>query len=121
MAFSVNTASVLGRLGADPELRYTSTGKPVCNVRLATTYRRGDTDETEWHDVVAWGKLAELAARLCVKGDRLHVSGRLRTRDYTDAKAVRRWRTEIVASEMVFLGNRAAQSAADERNSPEPF
>lgn len=122
MGYSVNTVTLLGRLGADPELRYTGSGTPVANIRLATSYRRGDTDETEWHDVVAWGKLAELVKRLSIKGDRIFISGRLRTRDYEDGKGVRRWRTEIVASEAVFLGmSTQPKSAAEERNPPEPF
>ncbi len=104
MAFAVNKAIILGNLGKDPELRYTQTGKAVVRFTVATSERgRDGTDRTEWHNVTAWDKLAELVDRLVGKGNKVYVEGRLRTHEYTDRDGNRRWNTEIVAREMVFL------------------
>jgi len=118
MAYSVNKVLLLGNLGRDPELRYTQAGKPVANFTLATSERSGrdGQDRTEWHNIVAWDKLAELCDRLIKKGSKVYVEGRLQTREYTDRNGNKRWMTEVVAREMVFLttdrsGASAGQSA----------
>ncbi len=104
MAFAVNKVILLGNLGRDPELRYTQSGKAVVKFSLATSDRgRDGQDRTEWHNIVAWDKLAELANRLCSKGMKVYVEGRLQTREYTDKDGNRRRSTEVVAREMVFL------------------
>lgn len=104
MAYSVNKVILLGNLGRDPELRYTQSGKAVASLSLATSTRdKEGQDRTEWHRVTAWDKLAELVARLCSKGTKVYVEGRLQTREYTDGDGNRRFSTEIVAREMVFL------------------
>ena len=99
-------------------LRYTQAGKPVANFTLATSERSGrdGQDRTEWHNIVAWDKLAELCDRLIKKGSKVYVEGRLQTREYTDRNGNKRWMTEVVAREMVFLttdrsGASAGQSA----------
>lgn len=112
MAFSVNKVILLGNLGRDPELRYTQSGKAVANFSMATSVKKKDgTEETEWHKVTAWEKLAELVSRLCVKGTKVYVEGSLKTREYEDKQGNRRWSTEIVAREMVFLSDLAAKGA----------
>jgi len=103
MAYSVNRAVVLGNMGRDPDVRYTQSGKAVTNFTVATNERRGGEDVTEWHNVVVWDKLAELCGELLAKGCKVYVEGRLQTREYNDKDGNRRWSTEIVAREMVFL------------------
>ena len=104
MAYAVNKVILVGNLGKDPELRYTKSGKAVAKFTLATSERgRDGNDRTEWHNIVAWDKLAELVGRLVGKGNKVYVEGRLQTREWEDKTGNRRWTTEIVAREMVFL------------------
>jgi single-strand DNA-binding protein len=108
---SVNKVIIMGNMVRDPELRYTSKGTPICTFSLATNrdWRPSDSDdvreETEFHNIVAWSKLAELCAELLYKGRRVYVEGRLQTRDWTDEESGKKmYRTEIVAEEMIALG-----------------
>lgn len=104
MAFSVNRASILGRAGRDAEVRYTQGGKAVARMSIATSERNGKgEDVTEWHNVTAWDKLAELCGRLVKKGGQVYVEGRIQTRKYVDKDGNQRRSTEIIAREMVFL------------------
>ena len=106
MAYSVNKVILLGNLGRDPELRYTQSGTAVAKFSVATSSRTKDGgDKTEWHNVVAWDKLAELVNRLVGKGSKVYVEGRLQTREYTDKDGNRRWSTEVVAREMLREGH----------------
>ena len=102
---SVNKVILIGNLGKDPEIRYTQTGKAVTSFSLATSERAGrdGNERTEWHNIVAWDKLAELCGRLVRKGNKVYVEGRLQTREYTDKTGTKKWSTEVVAREMVFL------------------
>lgn len=109
---SVNKVILLGNLGADPEVRFTPSGQAVANFRLATTDSWTDKatgqrqERTEWHRIVVWGKLGELCGEYLRKGRQCYVEGRLQTREWQDRDGQRRWTTEIVASEVVFLGGR---------------
>jgi single-strand DNA-binding protein len=108
---SVNKAILVGRLGRDPETRFTSGGQAVCNFTMATdqTYkdRNGERQKrTEWHRIVLWGKLAELAQKYLKKGSLVFIEGRLQTRQWDDREGQKRNTTEIVATEMRFLGGR---------------
>ncbi len=109
MAGSVNKAIIIGNLGADPEVRTTPSGQMVCNLSVATsenyTDRNGNRQErTEWHRVVLWGKLAELAQRYLSKGRKVFIEGRIQTRSWEDQQTgQKRYSTEIVARDMVFL------------------
>lgn len=110
MAGSVNKVILIGRLGADPEIRYTQNGVPVANLRLATneswTNKDGQKEErTEWHRVVAWSKLAELSGQYLSKGRQIYVEGRLQTRSWDDKEGNKRYTTEIVATGIQFLGS----------------
>jgi single-strand DNA-binding protein len=105
---SVNKAILIGRLGADPVKRYTSSGTPVVSFRMATsggrTNREGQQEErTEWHQVVAWGKLAEICDQYLSKGRLVYIEGRIQTRQWEDRDGNRRWTTEIIASQMQML------------------
>jgi single-strand DNA-binding protein len=110
MAEGLNRVMLLGNLGADPELRVTSGGQSVLKLRLATseTYldkNRVRQERTEWHSVVVWGKRAEALGKFLTKGSRLFVEGGLRTSSYDDKEGHKRYRTEIVASNIILSGS----------------
>ena len=107
MPRTINRVELLGRVGTDPEMKYTQGGTAVTNLRLATDrYRRDGEDTTDWHDVTCWAKLAEAVNEYVCKGDRLYVSGRLAQNSWEGEDGQRRHRTEIHAQEVVFLGER---------------
>jgi single-strand DNA-binding protein len=113
---SVNRAILVGRLGRDPETRYTSAGQAVCNFTLATdeTYkdRNGERQKrTEWHRVVVWGKQAEIAQQYLHKGSLIFVEGRIQTRQWDDREGQKRTTVEIVASNFRMLGGRGESGA----------
>lgn len=110
---SVNKVILLGRLGQDPELKYTPGGTPVCNFSLATseawTDKGGQKQEkTEWHRIVVWGKLAELCNQYLSKGRQAFVEGRLQTRAWDDKDGNKRYTTEILANTVQFIGGATA-------------
>ena len=133
---TVNKVTLIGNLGKDAEIRNTTGGTPIANLRLATTDRRKAQDgswqdHTEWHSVVAFGKTAEVMERWGKKGKMLYVEGRIQTREYTDKDGNKRWSTEVVANEIRMLGGKGEgesqgqSSGAPERNrstgrSPDP-
>lgn len=109
MAAGVNKVILVGHLGADPEIRYTQSGAPVATIRLATSEswknKNGQKEEkTEWHRVIAWAKLAELAGQYLSKGRQIYVEGRIQTRSWDDKEGHKRYSTEIVATNIQFLG-----------------
>ena len=117
MARSLNKVMLIGNLTRDPELRYTAQGTAVCNLGLATnrywTTETGEKKEdTEFHRIVAWNKLAELCSQLLAKGRKVYVEGRLQTRSWTGADGNQRTTTEIVISEMVILDSKRTFEAA---------
>lgn len=104
----VNKAILIGRLGADPELRYTPSGLAVANFRIATseqwTNKEGEKQErTEWHRIVAFGRLGEICGEYLVKGKQVYIEGRLQTRSWEDREGNKKYTTEIVASNMQML------------------
>lgn len=105
----VNRATILGYLGRDPELRHTQSGEAVCNFSVATnetwTDKSGEKQErVEWHQVVAWGRLAESCAEYLTKGRQVYVEGHLQTREWEDKEGQKRFTTEINALNVQFLG-----------------
>lgn len=112
MARGVNKVTLIGNLGADPEVRYTAAGSAVANVRLATAEswrdkETGDQQErTEWHRVVFFSRLAEIVGEYLKKGAQVYIEGRLQTRKWQDRDGNDRYTTEIVANEMQMLGGR---------------
>jgi len=105
----VNKAIIVGNLGSDPELRHTQGGTTVANFRVATnevfTTKNGERNErTEWHRIVAFGRLAEICGQYLTKGKQVYIEGRIQTRDWEDQQGNKRYTTEIVASQMVMLG-----------------
>ena len=104
----VNKVILVGNLGRDPEVRYTKNGQAVASFSLATTERwtgkdGNREDKTEWHRVVAWGKLGEICGEYLVKGKQVYIEGRLQTRDWEDKDGNKKSTTEIVANNMVML------------------
>ena len=116
MAKSVNKVILLGNLGKDPEVRFTGGGTAVASFTMATSssYKdktSGDWKETtEWHNIVAWQRLAEIARDYLKKGNKVYVEGRLQTRKWQDKEGKDRYTTEIVANELVLLGGRNADT-----------
>ena len=115
MPRTVNRVELLGRVGADPEMRYTQGETPVTQLRLATDRRRQNGETTaDWHSVVCWGKLAEAVNQYVGKGDRLYVAGRLVQSSYEAEDGQRRYRTEVHAQEVVFLDSRNGASQTED-------
>ena len=110
MARTINRVELLGRVGAEPEMRYTSNGTAVTNLSLATDRQRKDGESTtDWHRVVCWAKLAETINQYLAKGDRLYVTGRLVYDSYEGEDGQRRYYTEVHARDVVFLDSRNGQ------------
>lgn len=109
---SLNKILLIGNLGADPETRYTTGGDAVCNIRLATTESWRDKasgeqkEATEWHRVVFYRRLAEIAGQYLKKGSQVYLEGRIKTRKWTDKDGIERYTTEVEATEMKMLGSR---------------
>ena len=108
---SVNKVILVGNLGRDPEVRYLPSGDPVANITIATSSKykskTGEmVEETEWHRVTFFGKLAEIVGQYLKKGRPVYVEGRIKTRKYTDKDGVEKYATDIIANEMQMLGSR---------------
>jgi single-strand DNA-binding protein len=111
MARGLNKVMIIGHLGRDPEMRYTPNGRPVTSFSVATTRTwtsaEGERrEETEWFNVVAWGNLAEICKAHLSKNQQVYVEGRLQTRGWEDEDGKKHFRTELVANEMILLGDR---------------
>lgn len=108
MAMSLNRAQLIGNLTRDPEVRQTTGGKSVVNFSIATNSRWTDSsgqtqEKTEFHNIVVWGKLAEICAQYLKKGSKIFIEGRIQTREWQGEDGVKRYRTEIVAENMLML------------------
>jgi single-strand DNA-binding protein len=122
---SLNKVLLIGRLGKDPEIRYTTDGSPVANFSLATSDfwmdKNGTRQErTEWHNIVAWKKLADLSKRYLTKGRQVYIEGRLRTREWDDRDGNKRRTVEVIASQLVLLGSRPEGMEAGGAGAPRP-
>ncbi|MCT4582563.1 MAG: single-stranded DNA-binding protein [Flavobacteriales bacterium] len=112
MARSLNKVMLIGNLGRDPEVRHLENGTAVANFSIATSesYRDRNTGETitntDWHNVVLWRGLADVAEKYLKKGDKVYLEGKLRSRSYQDQQGVTKYITEVVVDDMVMLGNR---------------
>jgi single-strand DNA-binding protein len=126
MAAGVNKVILIGHLGADPDMRHTPAGAVVCEMRLATSEswkdKNGQRQErTEWHRLVVWGKLAEACAKHLEKGRQVYVEGRIQTRSWDDKDGVKRYTTEIIVSEVQFLGSKNGGRRDDSDGTPPPL
>jgi single-strand DNA-binding protein len=109
----LNRVMIIGHLGDDPSMRYTANGNAVTTFRVATSRSYNDSggerrEETEWFSVVTWNRLAETCAQYLTKGRQVYVEGRMQTRSWDDQQGVKRYRTELIAEEVKFLGGRDA-------------
>lgn len=114
---SLNKVMLIGNLGKDPELRYTQSGTAVATFSLATneswTDKEGNKqDQTEWHRIVAWGKLAEICGQYLTKGNSIYLEGKLQTRSWEGSDGQTRYTTEIVMKDMVMLGGAKGDSSS---------
>ncbi len=126
MARGINKAIIVGTLGRDPEVKYTAGGSAVVNVSVATNESWKDkstgenVEKTEWHRIVIFGKLAEIAAQYLKKGSQVYFEGKIQTRKWQDQSGQDRYTTEIVANEMQMLGGRADASGGTADFAPQP-
>jgi len=117
MARSVNKVILIGRLGKDPELKYTASGTPFCRFSMATDESWNDKgtgerqERTEWHNIVVWDRLAEICNQYLTKGKLIYVEGSLQTREWDDQEGNKRRTTEVRARDMVMLSGGAGESA----------
>lgn len=121
MSRGLNKVMIIGHLGRDPEMRYTPSGRPVTTFSLATsrnwTTAEGERrSETEWFNVVAWGSLAEICSKFLKKGQQAYIEGRLQTRKWEDEEGNKRSATEVVAREMIMLGDRREKDEGETNN-----
>lgn len=119
----VNKVILVGNLGADPEVRYTQSGSPVANLRIATSERWKDKqsgepqERTEWHRVVLFGKLGEIAEQYLKKGSQVYIEGRLQTRKWQGQDGQDRYSTEVVGNDMQMLGSRGGSGGGSSSSS----
>ena len=114
----VNKAIIVGNLGRDPQLDYTQSGTARCRFSVATTEQYNDRDgqrqeKTEWHNIVLWGRLGEIAGEYLKKGRQVYIEGRISSRQYEDKDGQNRWITEIVGREMQMIGGRGGGGGQD--------
>jgi single-strand DNA-binding protein len=115
MSYGLNKVTLIGHLGADPELRYTEGNIPVASFNVATNESYKDqsgtlVERTEWHRIVAWRKLAEIFAEYLKKGSKVYLEGKLQTRSWEDKDGVKRYTTEVVVGEFMFLDSRGGSN-----------
>src|SRR5438132_3787222 len=121
MARSVNKVTLIGRLGKDPELKYTASGTPFCRFSMATDDVWNDKasgerqEKTEWHNIVVWDRLAEICNQYLTKGRLVYIEGSLQTREWDDQEGHKRKITEIRARDMVLLGSPAENAGGGQR------
>ena len=122
MMASLNRVLLIGNLGQDPEMTYTPNGTAKASLSVATQEKWKDKDgqakeKTEWHRVIAWGKLAEICGQYLTKGRQVYIEGRLQTRQWEDKDGNKRWTTEIVATGMQMLGAKKENGGTSNRGS----
>jgi single-strand DNA-binding protein len=115
MSRGLNKVLLIGRLGRNPEMRYTPSGRPVTTFSIATSRSWNTSDgerrsETEWFNIVAWGSLAEICKQFLFKGQQVYIEGRLQTRRWEDSEGNKHSTTEVVTNEMIILGERRGET-----------
>ena len=123
MSRGINKVILIGNIGQAPELRYTQNGKAVCNMSLATNEVFTDDDDnevqnTEWHNVVAWGRLAEVCDEYLQKGSQVYLEGKIETHEWTDQNGNTRYNTEVVAREVKFLDSKEETEMSGSQTEP---
>ena len=118
MANDLNQCNFIGRLGADPETRYTPGGDPVCSFRIAVGWKSKDKEGAEWVSITAFGKLAEICGKYLTKGAQVFVSGRMKTDEY-EKDGIKRYSTKIVADRLQMLGGKPQGESAPQQQAPQ--
>jgi single-strand DNA-binding protein len=113
----MNKVILIGNLGGDPDIRYTTSGTAVANFSIATSEKRKDEKHTEWHKIVAFGRQAEVIGEYCKKGDKIAIEGRIQTRDWEDRDGARRRTTEISLDRFEFVGSKPTRG--DKQTAPQ--
>lgn len=122
---AVNKAIIVGNLGKDPEVRHTQNGTAVCNFSVATTEKYKDNqgqqqEQTEWHNIVVWGNLADICSKYLHKGKQVYLEGKIQTRKWQDKEGNDKYTTEIVAFSMQMLGNAGDGGQKQKHHQPAP-
>ena len=125
MARGLNKVLLIGRLGQDPEMRYTPSGKPLTKFQMAVNRSWTSSDnekktETEWFTIISWGKLAEICNQYLKKGQQVYIDGRLHTRHWVDDGGANHSAVEVVAQEMIMLGSTADDDGSGQEEGPAP-
>ncbi len=126
MSRTLNKVQLIGRLGADPQMKYTASGVPVTTFSVATNRQWQDKEggfreETDWHNVVAWDKLAQTCSEYLTKGRLVYIEGRLQTRSWESSEGRTQYKTEVIASDMLMLDTKGAATGEIEREQPAPI
>ena len=116
----MNKAILIGNVGQDPELTYTQSGTPICKFSMATNERSGDEDITDWHNIIIWGKRAEVANKYVSKGDKLCVEGKIKTNKWEDKEGITRYMTQINVYNFEFISNRRREEDSQPPPPQEP-
>jgi single-strand DNA-binding protein len=120
---ALNKILLIGHLGRDPEIKYTQGGSPVATFSIATTETWNDKSgtkqtHTEWHSIIAWNRLADLAKQYLAKGRQVYIEGKIKSREWTDREGNKRKTTEVIASQMVLLGSRGDSRPSESHERP---
>ena len=115
----VNSATLIGNLGKDPETKFTPAGKQVTNFSLATTEKYNGESKTTWHNIIAWGKLAEICAKYLAKGSKVYIRGKIQNRSYQDKDGSTKYISEIVAFDMTMLDSRGTGDSSPAQRQPQ--
>jgi len=111
---SLNSVSIIGNVGKEPEMRFTPSGKPVTSFSVACNSKYGESESTEWFNIVAWNKLAETCNQYLTKGQQVYVEGRLQTRTWDSDDGAKHYKTEVIANKVLFLGQRKQEETAED-------
>ena len=115
---SLNRVEIIGNVGKEAEMRFTPSGKPVTSFSVAVNSKYGENESTEWFNIVTWNKLAETCNQYITKGQQVFVEGRLQTRSWEGQDGEKKYRTEVIANKVLFLGQR---KQGETNESEEPF
>lgn len=115
---SINKAIIVGNVGKDPEIRYLANGDAVTSFSVATTWKVKGEEQTEWHRITAFGKLAEICGKYLKKGSQVYIEGRLQTSKYTGKDGIERYSIDIIASQMQMLGGKSETARPAKQDAP---
>ena len=120
---NLNSVSIIGNVGKEPEMRFVPNGNPVTSFSVAVNSKFGETESTEWFSIVTWNKLAETCNQYLQKGQQVYVEGRLQTRSWEDKEGAKHYKTEVIANKVLFLGQRKQDEETSEDKDSEdiPF